>query len=98
MDTHLATILRVNSETQTVFLKCFIQLTDSDIDAVPWIGNRNLEMKRKYQKRKKRSNRSKRNPQRRKRDDHQLTNWPLIRSTNQQFVNCSVYPSHKIIT
>ena len=53
------------SETQTVFLKCFIELTESDKEAVPWINSNlspekevqytNSKMKRKYQKRKRRS-------------------------------------------
>ena len=44
-DTGTLTILTSENiiylETQTVFLKCFIQLTESDIEAVPWIGGRN---------------------------------------------------------
>jgi hypothetical protein len=108
---------KTDTETQTVFLKCFIQLTESDKEAVPWIQgrieNENSEslqrrkrnykkMKRKYKNRKRRSYTSDRKS-RLKRDNNQYDyNYRESRDGDQEgfnrFINCSIYPSHKVVT
>ena len=73
-----------------VYLKCFITVPDDNNDRSPRTGHTHKphttpsKMKRKYQKRKRRS------------DDEEELSEEYEEIWGLNFINCSVYPSHKV--